>query len=108
MPSAHYKSSFAFSFLERFKRALRSEVTSGPFSYRMVNTHAETPITISSCVPVAVAASILRFSLLHSGVASANLEFPLFFELGWHDDWRQKQSGVWAGFGERHSCLLAE
>jgi hypothetical protein len=62
----------------------------------MVITHTDTTITISSRVaPVTVAASILRLSLLYTGVASANLEFHLSFATGSHEDWRENQSGVW-------------
>jgi hypothetical protein len=62
----------------------------------MVITHSDTTITISSRVaPVTVAASILRFPLLHPGVASADLDFLLSFETGSHEDWKEYQSGVW-------------
>jgi hypothetical protein len=110
MPSARHKSSLHSVFLSVFQRALRSEVvTSGPSSHKMVIRIRTYPITISSrVVPVTVAASILRFPLLHPGVASANLEFHLSFEIGRHEDWRENQSGVWVGLRERHSCLLAE
>lgn len=107
MPSARHKSSLHSIFLSVFQRALRSEVvTSGPSSHKMVIRIRTAPITISSRVaPVTVAASILRFPLLHPGVASANLEFHLFFKIGWHEDWRENQSGVWVGLRERYSCL---
>lgn len=104
----HHKSSLhSISSRKFFQRALRSEVLY-PAGLQMIITHTDThnyDLELRCAFP-GVCLDLTKISLFVLGVASANLEFPLSFETGWHEGWRENPVRC-LGLRERHFWLLA-
>lgn len=108
MPSARYKSYLHSIFLSVFLSARsRLEVShKADLHTKLIITRTDTLITISSRVaPINGGCLDLTISFTSYRRCISELDFRLSFETGWHEDWRENQSGVWDRGRGTLACL---